>query len=574
MYGAAANDSFIVSPLNPFGMTVSGAGDFNADGYDDVIIGTGGSDVNGSNSGTSYLVYGTGTQFSGPSVELSTLDTAGFKLVGAAADDFSGRVSNAGDINGDGFDDVVIGAPNADPNGTNSGQSYVVFGTSGGSPATIDLSALSGNDGFKLSGVVAESLSGHTVSAAGDINGDGVDDLIIGARAGPGYVVFGKTSGFASTVELSATALNGSDGFVLFDTNRYIWSVSGAGDVNGDGIDDFVVAAPDGAVGDSYVVFGTDLGFGANVNLALLNGVNGFKLRSGPGNPSTGVNVSSAGDVNGDGFDDLIIGEPYADSNGLQAGEVYIVFGKSNGFAANLDISTATEGIFRLVGGAAGDFFGNSVSGTGDVNGDGFDDVIIGARLADPTGSNSGASYLVFGQDFADSVDVMGTSGNDGLTGTTDDEALIGGLGNDTLDGAGGTDALTGAAGDDVFIFDPLDRHLDGGSGVDTLRFAGAGQVLDLTSIPSSRYENLEVIDLTGTGSNALTLSALDLLQLSDSSNDLYVYGNAGDTVNSVGQGWFANGTSVFGDQTFNDYAIADSDAVLHVQLGVTATVT
>jgi Ca2+-binding RTX toxin-like protein len=270
----------------------------------------------------------------------------------------------------------------------------------------------------------------------------------------------------------------------------------------------------------------------------------------------------------------LIIGEPYADSNGLQAGEVYIVFGKSNGFAANLDISTATEGIFRLVGGAAGDFFGNSVSGTGDVNGDGFDDVIIGARLADPTGSNSGASYLVFGQDFADSVDVMGTSGNDGLTGTTDDEALIGGLGNDTLDGAGGTDALTGAAGDDVFIFDPLDRHLDGGSGVDTLRFAGAGQVLDLTSIPSSRYENLEVIDLTGTGSNALTLSALDLLQLSDSSNDLYVYGNAGDTVNSVGQGWFANGTSVFGDQTFNDYAIADSDAVLHVQLGVTATVT
>ena len=117
-------------------------------------------------------------------INLSALNgTNGFKLSGVAADDFSGRaVSTAGDVNGDGVDDLLIGAPRADPNGNYSGASYVVFGRAGvGNGGNLQLSALDGTNGFRLSGVAANDNSGLAVSMAGDVNGDGMDDLLIGA---------------------------------------------------------------------------------------------------------------------------------------------------------------------------------------------------------------------------------------------------------------------------------------------------------------------------------------------------------------------------------------------------------
>ena len=117
-------------------------------------------------------------------INLSALDgTNGFRLSGVAADDDSGcAVSTAGDVNGDGVDDLLIGALGADPNGFGSGASYVVFGGAGvGNGGNLDLSALDGTNGFRLSGVAAYDLSGVAVSTAGDVNGDGVDDLLIGA---------------------------------------------------------------------------------------------------------------------------------------------------------------------------------------------------------------------------------------------------------------------------------------------------------------------------------------------------------------------------------------------------------
>src|SRR5215211_3941913 len=116
-------------------------------------------------------------------IDLASLDGSnGFKLSGEAAQDFSGRsVASAGDLNGDGFADLIIGAYGADPHGSNSGASYVVFGRAAGFTANIDLSSLDGSSGFKLSGVAAGDLSGRPVASAGDVNGDGFADLIIGA---------------------------------------------------------------------------------------------------------------------------------------------------------------------------------------------------------------------------------------------------------------------------------------------------------------------------------------------------------------------------------------------------------
>src|SRR5258707_1163923 len=119
-----------------------------------------------------------------PILELSTLDgLQGFKISGVNSNDFSGfTVASAGDVNGDGFDDIVIGAPHADPNGSNAGASYVVFGKASGFSSNLNLSSLNGSNGFKISGVAGDDNSGFSVASAGDINGDGYDDLIIGAK--------------------------------------------------------------------------------------------------------------------------------------------------------------------------------------------------------------------------------------------------------------------------------------------------------------------------------------------------------------------------------------------------------
>ena len=344
-------------------------------------------------------------------VELSSLDgNTGFVLNGVARNDRSGfSVSAAGDINGDGVDDLLIGAYRADPNGNQSGASYVVFGASGaGSSGTLELSSLDGSNGFVLNGVTAGNRSGYSVSAAGDVNGDGVDDLLIGAyRAAPNggfsgasYVVFGA-SGVGSSGTLELSALDGSSGFVLNGvtaSNRSGRSVSAAGEVNGDGVDDLLIGAyhadPNGSFsGASYVVFGASgVGSGGTLELSSLDGSNGFVLNGVTSRDYSGRSVSAAGDVNGDGVDDLLIGAYRAAPNGGFSGASYVVFGASGvGSSGTLELS-ALDGSsgFVLNGVTTFDNSGNSVSAAGDVNGDGVDDLLIGAYGANPNGSDSG----------------------------------------------------------------------------------------------------------------------------------------------------------------------------------------
>ena len=365
---------------------------------------------------------------------LSNLNgTNGFILNGIAAFDFSGNsVSSAGDINGDGIDDLIIGASFADPNGDFSGQSYVVFGNSTGFSTTLNLSTLNGTNGFILNGIAARDISGVSVSSAGDINGDGIDDLIIGAssadpngsNSGQSYVVFGNSTGFSATLNLST--LNGTNGFAINGIAAYDYSgisISSAGDINGDGIDDLIIgaygASPNGDLsGQSYVVFGNSTGFSQTLDLSTLNGTNGFAINGIAAYDYSGISISSAGDINGDGIDDLIIGAYGASPNGDLSGQSYVVFGNSTGFSPTLNLSTlnGTSG-FILNGIAAGDQSGNSVSSAGDVNGDGIDDLIIGARAADPNGDYSGQSYVVFGNStgFSATLNLSTLNGTNGF---------------------------------------------------------------------------------------------------------------------------------------------------------------
>ena len=574
------------------GYSVSGAGDVNGDGFGDVIVGANGAaGPNGSNfAGASYVVFGNGTP-SSTDLPLSTLDgSSGFKLNGVSSNTRSGTsVSGAGDVNGDGFDDIIVGSPSG---AFALGHAYVVFGKASGFTADLDLSALNGTNGFKIDGVIQTNFgdqTGRSVSAAGDVNGDGFDDVLVGApyalnNVGQAYVIYGKNGGFNANVDLGT--LNAADGVLLAASgflSRTGFSVSDAGDVNGDGVGDMIVGAwGDGNLvgaisGASYVVFGVQGGLGGQVNLADLDGDTGFRILGVAEDDRSGRSVSGAGDVNGDGDDDLIIGADQVDSHAPivpQPGQAYLVFGKAGGFAADMDLSTLSSGDGRVfVGGAAGDLAGHSVSGAGDINGDGFDDLIVSAPGADGQYlgnnlSNNGASYVVFGQDFRNEVDFTGTAGNDDLAGTAAAEILIGGLGNDTLDGAGGVDVLRGAAGNDTLVFDGLDRLVDGGLGTDSLLFSGSGQSLDLTGISNLRYTGIEVIDLTGSGNNDLTLALGDLLDLSDSTNTLRVDGDTLDTV-TAGSGWTPGADQVLGLQTYHTYTQGAATLLVDTDVGI-----
>ena len=259
-------------------------------------------------------------------IELSSLNGAdGFKINGEAAGDDSGvSVASAGDVNGDGYDDIIIGSPFADPNGVPMlARATWYSALPQASRPQFELSTLNGTNGFQINGELGNDFAGFCVGSAGDVNGDGFADLIIGAygadpngnRSGATYIVYGKESGFSANLNLST--LDGSNGFQINgeaadDYSGYF--AASAGDINNDGYDDIIIGArfndPNGLsnAGASYVVFGGPSGSSADLDLSTLNGTNGFKLNGVAAGDRSGVAVSSAGDVNGDGFDDIIVG--------------------------------------------------------------------------------------------------------------------------------------------------------------------------------------------------------------------------------------------------------------------------
>jgi hypothetical protein len=446
-------------------------------------------------------------------------DTGGLKLVGEDALDGAGAwVGAAGDVDGDGIADLIVGATGDDDAANGAGAAYVVFGATAGL-ATVDLSVIAaGAGGFKIIGEDALDGAGSVVGTAGDVNGDGLDDLLIAGsghdkavlndNAGAAYVVFGRESAFG-TVDLDNL---GAGGFRILGAKAGDIvagrGLASAGDINGDGFADIVlgsgnhdVGAYNDNTGAAWVLFGEEAGF-ADVDLASLGGA-GFKIVGEATGDEAGKWVAGAGDVNGDGYDDILVG---ANKVGLfNSGAAYVVFGKASGLAT-VNLAKVAQGVggFKIAGGSVYDGAG-VVSRAGDVDGDGYDDLIVGANGDDDGGSAAGAAYVLFGRDFAGVVNREGTAGDDSLAGTAGNDILIGGQGNDSLVGGAGRDVLIGGAGNDVLVWDPADNlRVDGGAGEDTLRIGGAGKTLDLTTINEAKhyalYTGIEAIDLGGGG--------------------------------------------------------------------------
>lgn len=393
-------------------------------------------------------------------IDLSALSGVdGFTIKQVTIGDGTGySVSGAGDVNGDSYTDLIIGASAATEGGSYRGAIYVVFGKAGGFDAALDLSILDGSNGFKLSGVADFDYTGRSVSGAGDVNADGFDDLIIGAYGAPegvtdrgaSYVVFGKGERFEAVLALSS--LDGHNGFKLTgvrNEERSGSSVAGAGDVNGDGFADLMIgglSVLNGGplFGSVYVVFGKADGFSSSIALSTLDGDNGFTLTGKPF-----AKVGGAGDVNGDGFADLLITTP----GDASIATTFVIFGKADGFAASspLESLNGNDG-FMLNGGST---FGSGSSG--DLNGDGFADLLIGGGA---TGTRAGISYVIFGHGgpFEANLPISALNGSNGFVLHGEPDLYMSGPSAGTVsfvgdfNGDGFDDLIVGAEAEDDFL--------------------------------------------------------------------------------------------------------------------------
>ncbi len=402
----AAEDDFA-------GWSVADAGDINGDGIADLTVGAFGNDAGGSNAGVGYVIWGKAgaTRTNIDASEFTTND--GFIIQGAAADNGLGwSVAAAGDINADGIADLVVGAIGNDVGGSAAGASYVIWGKTGATRTNIDTENFAVGDGFVIQGSSVGDGLGWSVSAAGDINNDGYDDLIVGALyrdaadtyAGTAYVIWGRAG--ATRANIDTAALAASDGFIISGPGKDAYlgsSVSGAGDVNNDGYDDLIIGAPysdfDGQnPGVTFVIWGKAGATRANIDTGALTSSDGFSIRGDEKSDSLGWSVSTAGDLDNDGHDDLIVGAPYSDDGGPNIGAAYVIWGKAGATRANIDVTNLTDNDgFIIRAHVAFDSLGFSASAAGDVNNDGYDDLIVSAPVAEDSGIGDGEVYVIWG---------------------------------------------------------------------------------------------------------------------------------------------------------------------------------
>jgi hypothetical protein len=355
-------------PGSWFGFSVATAGDVNGDGFSDVIIGAPSYSGGEQQEGAAFVYEGSAAGLEASFVWFGQGNQA-VALLGWS-------VATAGDVNGDGFSDVIVSVDGYDGDQIGEGRAIVYHGTPGG---------LSGIPGWIAEGNQDGAGFGFSVATAGDVNGDGFSDVIVGARLytngqfaeGRAFAYHGSAGGLANT------ATWGREGNQV--SAEFGWTVGSAGDVNGDGYSDVIVGADaydngQNAEGRAWLYLGGAGGPGSSPAWIVEGNQDGALL---------GYSLATAGDVNGDGFSDVIVGVAGYDCGQTDEGMVWVYHGSAAGLSGNPS--------WVVEGNQAGAFFGSSVASAGDVNGDGFSDVVIGAYLYDNGQMDEGMAFVFHG---------------------------------------------------------------------------------------------------------------------------------------------------------------------------------
>ena len=363
------------------GMSMSSAGDVDGDGLADILIGT--------YDAGAFLVLGKSL---GSENTLSLAD-ADFRFEGEESIDRPGfKLDGAGDVDGDGLGDVLISSPGNGEGGSGAGAVYLVLGASLSTPGAFSLA----DADYKFMGEVELGNAGWSVAFAGDVDGDSLSDVLVGSNTEIGTVHLFLSSSLPSggTLPLSsADYLFESE----FAADRLGWSVDAAGDMDGDGLGDLVFGAYsndeliDGG-GAIYVVLGGSLGGVSTIGMADAD----YKFLGKQKWIYTGHSVAGAGDLDSDGLDDLLIGVPEDHGGGEDSGAVHVLLGSVLTQASSNLLQDVSA---KLVGESSSARLGIAVCSAGDVDGDGVPDVLMGAYGEDEGGDYAGAGYLIFGGD-------------------------------------------------------------------------------------------------------------------------------------------------------------------------------